>query len=60
MDLPKNQKKYPYIATEESDVDGLVVEEVFSSNEFQTWLLKKLSLKGYAKFIGAWKIPTYH
>ena len=38
MDLPKNQKKYPYIATEESDVDGLVVEEVFSSNEFQTWL----------------------
>ena len=40
MDLPKNQKKYPYIATEESDVDGLDVEEVFSSNEIQTWHLK--------------------
>jgi len=55
MDLPENQKKYPYISTEENDVDSLVVEEVFSSNEFQTWLLKKLSLKGSAKFIGAWK-----
>ena len=61
-DLPENKKKYPYIATEESDVDSLVVEEAFSSKEFQTWLLKKLSLKGYAKFIGAWKNvrPTHH
>ena len=57
-DLPKNPKKYrnSYIYTEESDVDSLVVEEAFSSNEFQNWLLKKLS-EDYknAKFIGAWK-----
>ena len=44
-DLPENIKKYPYITTEESDVDSIVVEEVFSSDEFQNWLLKKLSIK---------------
>ena len=55
-DLPKSPKRYPYITTKESDVDSLVVEEVFSSNEFQSWLLEKLS-EDYknAKFIGAWK-----
>ena len=55
-DLPESTKKYPYITTEESDVDSLVVEEVFSSPKFQTWLLKKLS-EDYenAEFIGAWK-----
>ena len=60
-DLPKNPKKYrnSYIYTEESDVDSLVVEEVFSSNEFQNWLLKKLS-EDYknAEFNGAWKNVT--
>lgn len=54
-DLPENKKKYPYIATEESDVDSLVVEEAFSSKEFQNWILKKLSLQGTAEFVGAWK-----
>ena len=54
-DLPENTKDYPYITTQESEVDSLVVEEVFSSPEFQTWLLKKLSINENAKFIGAWK-----
>ena len=62
-DLTKSPKKYPYITTGESEVDSLVVEEVFSSNEFQNWLLKKLS-EDYknAKFIAAWKNvrPTHH
>jgi hypothetical protein len=57
-DLTKSPKKYrnSYIYTEESDVDSLVVEEAFSSNEFQNWLLEKLS-EDYknAKFNGAWK-----
>ena len=55
-DLPESSKKYPYITTEESEVDSLVVEEVFSSNEFQSWLLEKLS-EDYknAELIGAWK-----
>ena len=57
-DLTKSPKKYrdSYIYTEESDVDSLVVEEAFSSNEFQNWLLEKLS-EDYknAEFNGAWK-----
>ena len=57
----KSPKKYrdSYIYTEESDVDSLVVEEAFSSNEFQNWLLKKLSEDHKnAEFIGAWKNVT--
>ena len=58
IDLTKSPKKYrdTYIYTEESDVDSLVVEEAFSSNEFQNWLLEKLSEDNKnAKFNGAWK-----
>ena len=61
IDLTKSPKKYrkSYIYTEESDVDSLVVEEAFSSNEFQNWLLEKLS-EDYknAEFNGAWKNVT--
>ena len=34
-DLPKNQKKYPYITARESEVDSIVVEELFCSTDFQ-------------------------
>ena len=44
-DLPESTKKYRYITTGESEVDSLVVEEVFSSDEFQNWLLKKNQIK---------------
>ena len=44
-DLPESTKNYPYITTGESEVDSLVVEEVFSSDEFQNWLLKKNQIK---------------
>ena len=61
-DLTKSPKNYPYITTGESEVDSLVVEEIFSSDEFQNWLLKKLSIKENAEFIAAWKNvkPTRH
>ena len=54
-DLPENQKKYPYITARESEVDSIVVEEIFCSKDFQNWLLSKVSLKENSKLIGAWK-----
>jgi hypothetical protein len=54
-DLPINQKKYPYITSRESEVDSIVVEEIFCSPDFQNWLLSKMSLKGNSQLIGAWK-----
>ncbi|MBU4348309.1 PD-(D/E)XK nuclease family protein [Patescibacteria group bacterium] len=48
-------KKQPYIKTEESEIDSLVVEELFSSSKFQNWLLKKINIKKKFKFAGAWK-----
>jgi hypothetical protein len=59
-DLPKNQKKYPYITARESEVDSIVVEEIFCSKDFQNYLLSKMSLKDNSELIGAWKniMPT--
>ena len=45
----------PYVKTGESEIDLLFVEELFSSSEFQSWLLKKLNIVESHKFIGAWK-----
>ncbi len=44
----------PFIKTGESEIDQLVVEELFSSKEFQKWLLTKLNLND-VEFKGAWK-----
>jgi len=49
------KSKKPNIKTEESDVDSLVVEELFSSLEFQGWLLKKIGIQGSYKFNESWK-----
>jgi len=59
-DLPENQKKYPYITARETEVDSIVVEEIFCSKDFQNWLLSKVSLKENSELIGAWKnvMPT--
>jgi hypothetical protein len=54
-DLPENQKKYPYITARESEVDSIVVEEIFCSKDFQNWLLSKVSLNENSELIGAWK-----
>jgi hypothetical protein len=54
-DLPENKKNYPYITARESEVDSIVVEEIFCSKDFQNWLLSKVSLKENSKLIGAWK-----
>ena len=45
----------PYIKTRESEVDSLVVEELFSSAKFRSWFIKKLKINRSHKFIGAWK-----
>lgn len=45
----------PYVKTGESEIDYLVVEELFSSFKFQNWLLKKLNVFDSFEFIGAWK-----
>ena len=44
-----------YIKTGESEIDSLVVEELFSSSDFQKWLLKKINIETEFKFCGAWK-----
>ena len=60
-DLPKNQKKYPYITARESEVDSIVVEELFCSTDFQNWFLSKTSLEKNSELVGAWKniVPAY-
>ena len=54
-DLPDNQSNVPYIKTGESEIDSIVVEELFSSSEFQSWFLKKIAIEGSYEFRGAWK-----
>lgn len=49
------KKDMPYIKTGESEIDSLFVEELFSSPEFRSWLLKKINIEKPYKFIGAWK-----
>ena len=58
--LPINHKKYPFITARESEIDSIVVEEIFCSVNFQNWLLSKLSLKKNSVLVGAWKnvMPT--
>ena len=34
-DLPINKKKYPYVTPWEREMDFIVVEEIFSSPDFQ-------------------------
>jgi hypothetical protein len=53
--LPINHKKYPFITARESEIDSIVVEEIFCSVNFQNWLLSKVSLKENSELIGAWK-----
>jgi len=45
----------PYIKTGESEIDFLIVEELFSNLDFQKWLIRKLNLDNNFKFMGAWK-----
>lgn len=45
----------PYVKTGESEIDYLVVEELFSSSKFQKWLLNRLNINNHFEFIGAWK-----
>lgn len=45
----------PYVKTGESEIDLLVVEELFSSEQFQRWLLNKVNISEKYTFIGAWK-----
>ena len=56
--LPDNKSDTPYITAREREIDSIVVEELFSSSEFQSWLLKKIALEGSYKFHGAWKSYT--
>ena len=53
--LPINHKKYPFITARETEIDSIVVEEIFCSVNFQNWLLSKVSLKENSELIGAWK-----
>ena len=59
-DLPENQKKYPYITARETEVDSIVVEEIFCSKYFQNWLLSKVSINENSELNGSWKnvMPT--
>jgi hypothetical protein len=52
---PDKKSDVSYIKTGESEIDSLVVEELFSSSEFQSWFLKKMGIEGPYEFIGAWK-----
>lgn len=53
--LPDKKLKIPNITTDESEIDSLVVEEIFSSSAFQRWLLQKIGREGSHKFIEVWK-----
>ncbi len=56
--LPDNLANEPSIKAREREIDSLVVEELYSSSEFQRWLLKKIDMKGSYQFRGAWKSYT--
>lgn len=45
----------PYIKTGESEIDSLVVEELFSSPDFRQWFLEKIGVREQPRFVGAWK-----
>jgi len=50
-----NMTTIPHIKTGESEIDFLIIEELFSNLDFQKWLISKLNLEENFKFVGAWK-----
>lgn len=47
--------KSPIIKTSEADMDSLFVEELHSSKDFQSWILKKFALGDSYEFNNAWR-----
>lgn len=45
----------PFVKTGESEIDFIIVEELFSSIEFQKFILNKVDINQDFKFISAWK-----
>lgn len=53
-------KNIPYVKTWESEIDLLIVEELFSSINFRKWLQSKLFLIWDFEFLWAWKSYNWY
>jgi len=54
-DLHDFLKNQPFIITTESEINDIFVEELYSSPNFQNWVIEKTELKKSNKFNNAWK-----